>query len=261
VSRLRRKIANALDVNLGPRPGLSWANRLIVVLIALSAVVVILETEETIFEPYRGVFFVIELSFLTFFICEYGLRVWSSIENPQYRSRLSYIVRPVALIDLFVIITMAFTLVGIEGALLRLIRLFRLLRVMKLGKYSSALINIGSAISARRFELMVSLSAAFVLLLISASALYLLEGEVQPEAFGSIPRAMWWAMATLTTVGYGDVVPVTVGGRFFAMLTAITGVGLIAMPAGILASAFSEAIQKRNASREAQDGAEVSKAD
>jgi voltage-gated potassium channel len=258
MSTMRSRVAKALDINLAIKPGLSWVNWLIVVMIGLSAFVVVLETEVTIFEPNRNLFFFIEMFFLAFFVIEYGLRVWVSVENERNKTRLHYIVRPVALIDLFVILTMAFTLIGIEGALLRLMRLFRLMRVMKLGKYSSALVNIGNAISARRFELIVSLSVAFVLLLVSAAALYLLEGEVQPEAFGSIPRAMWWAMATLTTVGYGDVVPVTLGGRFFAMLTAVTGVGLIAMPAGILASAFSEAIQKRNAAREAQDGAEVS---
>lgn len=256
---MRRRIANALDTSLGSKAGLSWVNWLIVVMIASSTLVVILETEVTIFEPNKEIFFVIEVFFLIFFSIEYALRIWVSVENRKFKSRISYILRPVSLIDLFVILTIAFTLIGIEGALLRLIRLFRLMRVMKLARYSSALLNIGNAISARRFELIVSLSVAFVLLLISAAALYLLEGEIQPEAFGSIPRAMWWAMATLTTVGYGDVVPVTLGGRFFAMLTAVTGVGLIAMPAGILASAFSEAIQQRNADKRAQDDTEASK--
>jgi voltage-gated potassium channel len=97
------------------------------------------------------------------------------------------------------------------------------------------------------------MAIAGALLLISASALYVLEGGAQPDAFGSIPRAMWWSVATLTTVGYGDVVPVTALGRVFATLTAITGVGLIAMPAGILASAFSDAMQRKR-DREDKDG-------
>jgi voltage-gated potassium channel len=163
------------------------------------------------------------------------------------------VIRPLALVDLLVIITIALGVAGLEGTILRFLRLMRLLRLAKLGHYYRAFSDLGSAIFNRRYELAVSFFVAFVLLLISASALYVVEGEAQPEHFGSIPRAMWWATATLTTVGYGDVVPHTVLGKIFAGMTAVTGIGLIAMPTGILASAFSEVVQSRRDKKESRD--------
>lgn len=118
---------------------------------------------------------------------------------------------------------MAFTLIGVEGVLLRLLRLGRLLRLAKLGRFSQAFRDIAFAVSKRRYELVVSLVIASVLMLVSASLLYVVEGDGQPDAFGSIPRAMWWSMATLTTVGYGDIVPLTVLGRVLATFTAVMG--------------------------------------
>jgi voltage-gated potassium channel len=133
---------------------------------------------------------------------------------------------------------------------LRLVRLVRIVALAKLGRYSSALNAIGHAIHSRRYELTMSLVIAGMLLLVSSTFLYLVEGEGQPDDFGSIPRAMWWSIATLTTVGYGDAVPQTVIGRILAGFTAITGIGLIAMPTGILAAAFSDALARQREARE-----------
>jgi len=245
-SPIRRRVAQAFDVELRQAPGLSAANKAIAALILVSTLLVILETESAIHEPNRMAFLWSERSILILFLAEYLLRLWSCLENPRFRSRWAYAVTPVAVIDLLVISTMVFSFLGLEGSILPLLRLVRLTRIAKLGKYSKALENIGQAIAERRSEQLVSLFIAFGLLLGSASALYLIEGELQPEAFGSIPRAMWWSVATLTTVGYGDIIPITPLGKFFASLTALTGIGLIAMPAGILASAFSAAMQKKN---------------
>ena len=135
-------------------------------------------------------------------------------------------------------------LLGLEAALLRMIRIVRLVRLARLGRYSLALQMIGAAVTDRRYELGVSVIIASGLMLLSSTALYLAEGAHQPENFGSIPRAMWWSVATLTTVGYGDIVPVTVTGRIFAAVTALTGIGIIAIPTGILAGAFSDALRR-----------------
>lgn len=242
---MRAAVARELDPELNPRPGLSSTNRLIVWIIILSSALAILATEPAIHTGREAMVQVLEYGILAIFVVEYVARVWSSIENSRYSGRLSYMVRPDALLDLAVIGVIALSFAGFEGVVLRLLRLGRLLRLAKLGRYSSALRTIGEAIAVRRFELIVSLAIASVLLLVSASALYVLEAEHQPDAFGSIPRAMWWSIATLTTVGYGDVVPITPLGRVFAAVTALTGIGLIAMPAGILASAFSDALQRR----------------
>jgi voltage-gated potassium channel len=253
-SRLRGALARALDPDLRPEPGLSPVNRAIIWLILLSLVLVVIETEPVVYERHHALFEGLELLLLAVFTVEYAARIWVSTENPRFSSRLDYARRPIALLDLFVIVTMAVSLVGFEGAILRLLRLARLLRVAKLGRFAEAFRTIWQAVGARRYELGVSLAIAVALLIVSASALYLLEGGLQPDAFGSIPRAMWWSVATLTTVGYGDVVPLTPLGRVFATLTAITGVGLIAMPAGILASAFSDALQREREKKNREGG-------
>lgn len=100
------------------------------------------------------------------------------------------------------------------------------------------------------YELLLSVGVAGLLLLLSSAFLYAVEAAAQPEAFGSVPRALWWSIATLTTVGYGDVTPITALGKLFAGITAVAGIGLIAMPTGILAAAFSDAFQKKDAPEE-----------
>ena len=250
------RIAQSIDVELRRKPGLSPVNKVIATVIVLSTLLVILETEPTIYEPYARWFYRAELGMLVFFTTEYLVRFWISQENPRYSKRFSFVFSPVALLDLVVIATMLLSFVGFQGSLLRLLRLIRLLRLAKLGKYSKALQNITAAVAERKFELLVRVFIAFGLLLLSASALYLVEGDLQPDAYGSIPRAMWWAMATLTTVGYGDAIPITPIGKLFASLTAFTGIGLIAIPTGILASAFSAAMQKPKNTIEKQGGNE-----
>lgn len=141
--------------------------------------------------------------------------------------------------------------------LLRLLRLLRLVRLAKLGRYSLAIGAIGDALRDRRYELGASVAIAIVLLLVTSSLLYVVEGEVQPETFGSIPRAMWWSIATLTTVGYGDVVPITALGRTLAGATALLGIGLVALPTGILAAAFSDALARRRAARTESGGGDA----
>jgi voltage-gated potassium channel len=146
--------------------------------------------------------------------------------------------------DLFVIAVTLLPFVAVNVVAFRLIRLLRILRLAKLGRLSTALRLLYSVIASRRYELIATLGLASTLLILGASSLYWLEGEVQPDKFGSIPRALWWAVITLTTIGYGDVYPITAAGKVVAAMVAISGIGLIAMPTGILASAFSEAVRK-----------------
>lgn len=228
--------------------GLSWLNRAICALILLAAFVALIETEPVV---YRGN----ELWFLGFewvvgSICllEYLARAWVSVEKPGFeqpvKGRLRYLVSFSAVVDLLAIVPLLLGLFGMEALFIRLIRVMRILRLARLGRFSRALRELGQAVRARQFELYISFGLALLVLLFSSMMLYLLEGGVQPDAFGSIPRAMWWSVATLTTVGYGDVYPITGLGRFFAALTALSGIGIIAMPTGIMAAAFSEAMQK-----------------
>jgi voltage-gated potassium channel len=254
LSRFRRRVAEALDPELRHAPGLSLTNGAIICLIVFSIFVGILETEASIVLD-RGVYFtVVEAVIFGLFLVEYVARVWSSTENPKHASRWAYARKPAPMLDLATLIVIGVSLIGAEGFLLRLARLLRLVRLARLGRFSESWATLSQALANRRYELAMSLGLAFPLLLVTSSLLYVAEGGVQPHAFGSIPRAMWWSIATLTTVGYGDAVPVTVAGKFFAALAAVAGVGLIAMPAGIIAGAFSEVIQQKR--REAEAPAE-----
>jgi voltage-gated potassium channel len=242
----RRRAALALDPELRVAPGLSPVNKAVAWLILASILLGILETEATIRIDREAFFATADLVVTLAFAVEYVLRVWASAENPRYRSRWAYARSPAAILDLVAILVIAASYVDAEGFLLRLARLIRLLRLARLGRFSHAWETVIHAIGRRRHELCISLMVTALLLVITSSLLYLVEGSLQPEAFGSIPRAMWWSVATLTTVGYGDVVPVTPLGRIFGAISAVIGIGLIAMPAGILAAAFSDVMRARD---------------
>ena len=134
----------------------------------------------------------------------------------------------------------------------RLLRIFRLLRLLKLGRYHSSLGLLGKVLKNRREELVISLALVAMLVVVASTLMYALEHEAQPKAFSSIPAAMWWGVVTMTTVGYGDVYPVTTAGKVVAGLSLLLGVGLFALPAGILASGFSEELQREREEEKAQ---------
>ncbi len=246
---LRRRVFVQLSPRAWPHEGLSLPNRLIVILILAASLTAILDTEPTIRAVAAPWLLGLEILFVSVFLVEYIARVWIAAEDPRFPhplwGRLRYMVSFWALVDLLAIVPVLLTLIGPDVFLLRLLRLLRILRLARLGRFSTALQNLGEAVALRRFELAMSAAVAGLLLVFSSALLYLFEGPGQPDTFGSIPRAAWWSVVTLTTVGYGDVYPVTTMGRMFAAVTAVAGIGLIAMPTGILASAFSDVLQRR----------------
>lgn len=148
------------------------------------------------------------------------------------------------MIDLFAILPFYLPVFGIDLRFVRALRLMRLLRLLKLGRYSESIRTLGRVITYKKEQLISTLIALLIMLTVASSLMYYAEHEAQPEAFSSIPSAMWWGVATLTTVGYGDVYPVTALGRFLGTLVAMLGIGIFALPAGIIASGFEEEIQK-----------------
>ncbi len=246
---LRQRAYIQLEPSAWPHKGLSVTNRLVIVAILVSALTAILETEHTIQERVGLFFLLVEWAATAFFVVEYLARIWICAENPKYsdgwRGKFRYVRSPLAILDFLAIAPFLLALGGSESFLLRALRFVRILRLARLGRFSTAMMLIGDAVRSRRHELILSVGAAGFLLVVSSTLLYLAENEIQPEAFGSIPRSMWWAIATLTTVGYGDVYPITPLGRTFAAVTAVTGIGLIAMPTGILAAAFSDAMHRQ----------------
>lgn len=254
MAKLRRRVHSQLDPSERQAGGLSLANRALVGLILLAATLGILETEPVLARQYGRAFGLIELALGLVFLVEYAARLWSAAEaeggDRPWRNRLRFIVSPAAIADLLAVVASLTPAMGSGGLALRLVRLLRILRLAKLGRMSRAMNHVLNAVASRRDELLISLALGCCLMILAATALYFAEGGVQPDKFGSIPRALWWAVATLTTVGYGDVYPVTVLGKVLAAVTALFSIGLVAMPTGILAAAFSDGIQKHRASLE-----------
>lgn len=254
-SRARSLLYKNLEPSAYPRRGVSLVNRVVIWIIILAAVVTILETEDSLRESLQRFFWVAELLIAVAFSIEYLARVYAAGEDERYsgiKGRLKYMITWWALIDLLAILPFIVTAGTSNAFLIRVLKLFRILRLARLGRFSQAWLSLSDAVYLRRFELALSGMVAFMLMLVSSTFLYVLEGDAQPEQFGSIPRAFWWSVATLTTVGYGDVTPITVMGRISAGLTAVAGIGLIAMPTGILAAALSDAMQKHKDDRENQ---------
>lgn len=235
--------------------GLSRTQRLLVGLIVASTALTIVGTEAEIAATAPTLFAAGEYGFGILFLIEYLVRLWCIGEDPRYtglRGRWRYAREPLAVIDLAAALPFLLGVVGAEALVLRLVRLLRLLVLAKLSRYSRALRLLRRVVAERRYELGFTAMVALLVMTLAAAALYLVEGEAQPEHFGSIPRAMWWAVATLTTVGYGDAYPVTPLGRLLGAMTAFAGVGLIAMPTGILAAALADALAR--ARSEGSDG-------
>lgn len=227
--------------------GMSRTNHTICILILISAAIAILETETSLVDRAAWLFEISAVVFPALFAIEYGARVYAAGAEARHagiRGRLRYMATPCALLDLAAIAP-SFLVSGPNSALLlRLFRLVRLIRLARFGRFSIALRALMEALERRCFELGLSMALAVMILIASGTLMYLVEGTDQPDAFGSIPRALWWSVATLTTVGYGDVYPITAIGRLVAGVTAIVAIGLVAMPAGILAAAFTDAFQR-----------------
>lgn len=230
--------------------GLSPVNKLVCVLILVASFVAILETEDSIRDSLPWAFSGLEVLFVALFSVEYLARLYAAGEDPRYRGwrgRVRYVFTWWALVDLIAILPFFLGFIAHNTFLIRLLKVCRLLRLSRLGRFSRAWSALAEALNARMYELLLSVGVAGLLLLLSSAFLYAAEAAAQPEEFGSVPRALWWSIATLTTVGYGDVTPITALGKLFAGITAVAGIGLIAMPTGILAAAFSDAFQKKEA--------------
>ena len=191
--------------------------------------------------------------FAAIFALEYGARVWVAAETPHekilnnMRKRWLYVRSPMGLIDLFSFLPILLWLIIPSDMLgdLRILKLISMVRILKLTRYSASLLMLTRVYRENKNTLLAAGLVMMILMFISATGIFIFERYAQPDAFGSIPASMWWAFVTLTTVGYGDITPITIGGKIFGSVVMVCGVGIAAMPAGIFASSFVQLVREQ----------------
>lgn len=247
-NRLRRWCDRLLDGG-GNDPTSRIVHGVLVLLVIVSVAAVIFQSVPEYDETYDAYFNAIEYVAVGVFTLEYLLRVWSAPEQapfrerPAFAARLAYIRSGWAIIDLVSILPLYLSF--IVSADLRVLLFLRLLRFFKLARYSAGMRTIIAVLEAEKRALFASSIILFGCILFAATAMHLAEHDVQPEKFGSIPASMWWAIVTITTLGYGDVTPVTITGRLIASVTMVMGYVMLGLPVGIVATAFAEEIHRR----------------
>ena len=257
-SSLKQRVHDLVEVapDESGRKHFDWFDVSLAVLIVLNVVAVMLETVASLEQRYHHAFTAFEVFSVVVFTIEYVLRLWACTVEPEFahpvKGRLRYATRPLAIIDLLAILPSLLPFFWVDFRFIRVLRLMRLLRVLKLGHYSEAVTLLGNVLRSRSPELAVMLIVLCMLLVLSSGAMYYAESEAQPDTFSSIPASMWWAVITLTTIGYGDAYPVTAVGKVIGGVIAVMGIGIVALPTAIIATGFAEEVQKR---RKAKHGA------
>lgn len=242
------EIVEAVEHTGKPKKILDYFDIFILLLIFLNVLAVILETVPALEQNFGDYFFRFEVFSVTIFTIEYLARIWACTSQAKFSrpfwGRLKFIFTPMALIDLLAILPFFLTFTTVDLRFIRTLRLFRLFRVLKLARYSYSLQLFGKVIKNKKEELVMTATLMFVLMILAASFIYIAENEAQPDKFTDIPTSMWWSIVTLTTVGYGDVFPVTTFGKVCAAFIAVLGIGMFALPTGILGASFVEEIGK-----------------
>jgi voltage-gated potassium channel len=222
---------------------------LLIVLIIANVTAVALESVPAIYLKYRVVFVAFERFSVGAYTIEYLVRVWSAAEDPRVsargplKGRIAFAMRPLMVVDLMAFLPNYFAIfLPIDT---RVLRIFRLFRLVKLARYSPALPALLGVLYAERSALFASMILTLSVMCVSAELMLIAEGSVQPKVLGTLPDAMYWAITTLTTVGYGDIVPVTVAGRLIAGVTMVIGLLLFALPIGIIANGFVTDLHRR----------------
>ncbi|MDR2691551.1 MAG: ion transporter [Dysgonamonadaceae bacterium] len=248
-SRLKNKTWQLLNPSINKSVWDTAVNALIVSLIALNVFSVIFETVDYINISYGIYFRIFEKISVYIFTVEYFLRLWTCTSEEKYMrpisGRLKYIISFGALVDMFAIAPFYLPFTNTDLRIIRILRLFRFMRIFKLGRYLNATKLITNVFKSKMEELILCMVITLSLIIIASSFMYFAENQAQPEKYSSIPATMWWCIITLTTVGYGDVFPITIIGKVLTAFIAILGIGMFALPAGILASGFSDEFQKR----------------
>jgi len=250
VANVRRRIYEILERgSAGDRTSL-LADRGLVALIVVNLATVVLESVPWLAERYGIWFSLIEYASLVVFTVEYALRVWTAVEHAPHRhlrahrARLRYILSAAGIVDLLAVLPFWFAFL-LPGDL-RVVLVLRMIRFLKITRYSPAMRSLLDVLYRERRALFGCVVILFGTTLMAAAVMHLVEGQAQPDKLGTIPDAMWWAIVTLGTIGYGDVVPITPLGKVIAAVTVFLGLVMVALPVGIIANAFAEEIHRRD---------------
>ncbi|MDR3611260.1 MAG: ion transporter [Ignavibacteriaceae bacterium] len=226
----------------------------ILILIVLNVMAAILGTVKSIEIKYEVFLYNFEVFSIAVFTVEYILRLWSCTSDIRYSNplsgRLKYLVTPLAIVDLIAILPFYLPILLLDLRFIRIIRLIRIFRIAKAARYISSLKLFGRVFKEKKEELLITSFITSILIIISSSLMYVFENHAQPDKFADIPSTMWWAVATLTTIGYGDVFPITFEGKLLAAIVSILGIGLFALPTGILGAGFVEEFHKSHSKQE-----------
>ncbi len=244
---MRYRISEILDASHKDDALSRGFNIFILMLILLNVLAVILASVKEYEAMFSSLFHQLEVFSVAVFTVEYVLRIWTCVEIQEYKDhmgRLRFAITPLALVDLFAILPFYLPMVfPFDFRFLRVLRLLRLFAILKLAKYVKSLSLFGRVLANKKEELVITFAVALIGLVFVSSLIFYIENEAQPEVFSSIPAAMWWSIGALTRLGVGSMNPVTDLGMLFATIVAMIGLGIFALPAGILASGLIEEIK------------------
>jgi len=250
MSKIKQSIYHLIDGNRGTHKADAYVDMFISILILLNVVAIFLGTYQEIETAYGFYLDAFEFFSVCVFLVEYIVRIWTADllypELSKTKARLKFVFSFFGLIDFFALLPFFLPLVmKVDLRIIRILRLLRLIRIFKLGRHSKSFKLFSDVIREIRFDLLVTLFATFILLVLSATIMYFIENEAQPDKFTNIGEALWWAVATLTTVGYGDIFPITGMGKVLSSFIALLGIGVVALPTAIISSAIIEKMAAR----------------
>ena len=249
---LRKRIWEILEKGNSNDKVSFYSDIFLITLIIFNIIAVLLETVDSIYSKFTLEFLIFERFSTAVFLIEYILRVWVCVEdkikNNKLITRLKYASTWPAIIDLLAVLSGLLPMIFEVD--LRILRALRMLRLLKFSRYFKVMNLLLGVLKEEKQSFLAAMFLLTIAMLIASTGIYLFEKDAQPDKFSSIPEAMWWAIATLTTIGYGDVTPVTGMGKFFGAIIAIIGIGVVALPSGILASGFTDQLKRRQAQYE-----------
>ena len=249
---LRKRIWEILEKGNSNDKVSFYSDIFLITLIIFNIIAVLLETVDSIYSKFTLEFLIFERFSTAVFLIEYILRVWVCVEdkikNNKLITRLKYASTWPAIIDLLAVLSGLLPMIFEVD--LRILRALRMLRLLKFSRYFKVMNLLLGVLKEEKQSFLAAMFLLTIAMLIASTGIYLFEKDAQPDKFSSIPEAMWWAIATLTTIGYGDVTPVTGMGKFFGAIIAIIGIGVVALPSGILASGFTDQLKRRQAKYE-----------